>query len=347
MTEIKLENVSNKYILKKVNLTIFSKELFMLLGPSGAGKTTLLKAIAGLVDYEGRIFFDGESIDNLPLEERMVGYVPQEFTLFPHMTVEDNIAYGLKARKLPSSTILNKVEQLLDVFGLRNLRKRYPKDLSGGEKQRVAIARALAIQPRVLLLDEPLSNLDPETSKYIREWLKSIIIRRFGITTIWVTHDIREVEELGDRVGILYNGVLEQVGRLKEIISSPRTDNIVELLGLHNIFECRVIETDGPFAEIEFQGIRLLAPYDGGKIEKVLIHPQDIVISRETTKTVNTFSGVLEEVDEKIGYVRLKIRVGEAILVSELPLDIYGLLNLRLGEKVFINIRPRAVKLIS
>jgi|YelNatPaOPRAMG01_1025707.scaffolds.fasta_scaffold73652_2 ABC-type Fe3+/spermidine/putrescine transport system ATPase subunit len=347
MTEIKLENVSNKYILKKVNLTIFSKELFMLLGPSGAGKTTLLKAIAGLVDYEGRIFFDGESIDNLPLEERMVGYVPQEFTLFPHMTVEDNIAYGLKARKLPSSTILNKVEQLLDVFGLRNLRKRYPKDLSGGEKQRVAIARALAIQPRVLLLDEPLSNLDPETSKYIREWLKSIIIRRFGITTIWVTHDIREVEELGDRVGILYNGVLEQVGRLKEIISSPRTDNIVELLGLHNIFECEVIETDGPFAEIEFQGIRLLAPYDGGKIEKALIHPQDIVISRETTKTVNTFSGVLEEVDEKIGYVRLKIRVGEAILVSELPLDIYGLLNLRLGEKVFINIRPRAVKLIS
>jgi ABC-type Fe3+/spermidine/putrescine transport system ATPase subunit len=347
MTEIKLENVSNKYILKKVNLTIFSKELFMLLGPSGAGKTTLLKAIAGLVDYDGRIFFDGESIDNLPLEERMVGYVPQEFTLFPHMTVEDNIAYGLKARKLPSSTILNKVEQLLDVFGLRNLRKRYPKDLSGGEKQRVAIARALAIQPRVLLLDEPLSNLDPETSKYIREWLKSIIIRRFGITTIWVTHDIREVEELGDRVGILYNGVLEQVGRLKEIISSPRTDNIVELLGLHNIFECEVIETDGPFAEIEFQGIRLLAPYDGGKIEKALIHPQDIVISRETTKTVNTFSGVLEEVDEKIGYVRLKIRVGEAILVSELPLDIYGLLNLRLGEKVFINIRPRAVKLIS
>jgi len=347
MTEIKLENVSNKYILKKVNLTIFSKELFMLLGPSGAGKTTLLKAIAGLVDYEGRIFFDGESIDNLPLEERMVGYVPQEFTLFPHMTVEDNIAYGLKARKLPSSTILNKVEQLLDVFGLRNLRKRYPKDLSGGEKQRVAIARALAIQPRVLLLDEPLSNLDPETSKYIREWLKSIIIRRFGITTIWVTHDIREVEELGDRVGILYNGVLEQVGRLREIISSPRTDNIVELLGLHNIFECGVIETDGPFAEIEFQGIRLLAPYDGGKIEKVLIHPQDIVISRETTKTVNTFSGVLEEVDEKIGYVRLKIRVGEAILVSELSLDVYGLLNLRLGEKVFINIRPRAVKLIS
>jgi len=133
MTKIKLENISNKYILKKVDLTIFSKELFMLLGPSGAGKTTLLKAIAGLVDYEGRIFFDGESIDNLPPEGRMVGYVPQEFTLFPHMTVEDNIAYGLKVRRLPSPTILQRVEQLLDIFGLRSLRKRYPKDLSGGE----------------------------------------------------------------------------------------------------------------------------------------------------------------------------------------------------------------------
>jgi ABC-type Fe3+/spermidine/putrescine transport system ATPase subunit len=345
MTEIKLEDVSNKYILKKVNLTIFSKELFMLLGPSGAGKTTLLKAIAGLVNYEGRILFDGESMDNLPPEGRMVGYVPQEFILFPHKTVEDNIAYGLRARRLSSTTILHRVEELLDIFGLRNLRKRYPKDLSEGERQRVAIARALAVQPRVLLLDEPLSNLDPRTSKYIREWLKSII-RRFGITTLWVTHDIGEVEELGDRIGILYNGVLEQVGRLREIISSPKTGNIVELLGLHNIFECEVVEADGPFAEIEFQGIRLLAPYDGGKIKKVLVHPQDIVVSREIMKTVNTFEGVLEEVDEKISYVHLKIRVGEAILVSELPLDAYRLMNLRLREKVFINIRPRAVKLI-
>lgn len=346
MTEIHLEDVTNEYILKKINLTIFSKELFILLGPSGAGKTTLLKAIAGLVKYDGRIFFDGKAIDCLPPEERMIGYVPQDFILFPHMTVEENITYGLRARKLQTSEILSRLEDLLDIFGLRHLRRRYPKDLSGGEKQRVAIARALAIQPMVLLLDEPLSNLDPKTSKYVRGWLRSII-RKIGITTIWVTHDVSEAEELGDRVGIMHNGVLEQVGEFREILSSPKTSNVVELLGLHNIFDCEAVGINGPFAEVEFQGIKILAMYSGDKIGKVLIHPQDVIVSREIMRTMNTFKGVIEKIDEKIGYVHLQIRVGDCILTSEMPIDAYRLMNLRVGEKVFINIRPRAVKIIS
>ena len=346
MTEIQLRDVSNKYILKKINLTISSKELFMVLGPSGAGKTTLLKTIAGLVSYEGSIFFDGEPIDYLPPEERKVGYVPQDFTLFPHMTVEQNIAYGLRVGKAFSS-IHSRVEELLDIFSLRSLRNRYPKDLSGGEKQRVAIARALAIQPRVLLLDEPLSNLDPATSKYVKGWLQSVI-KEFGITTLWVTHDISEVEELGDRVGILYNGVLEQVGKLKEILSSPKTNNVIDLLGLQNIFKCEVVKTDGVFSEVEFQGIKLLTLYDGEEIEnkKILIHPQDIVISREPVKMFNVFEGILEEVSEKISYAHLKVKVNDVIFTSELPLEVYRLMNLRIGEKVFITIRPRAIKII-
>lgn len=346
MTEIRLEDVSNEYILKNITLTIYSKELFMLLGPSGAGKTTLLKAIAGLAKYRGRIYFDEEAIDDLPPEKRMVGYVPQDFILFPHMTVEENITYGLKTRRIPNSEILRKLEDLLDIFGLRHISKRYPKDLSGGEKQRVAIARALAIQPRVLLLDEPLSNLDPETSKYVKGWLQSVI-RRLGITTIWVTHDISEVEELGDRVGVIHNGILEQVGKIREIFSSPKTRNVVELLGLHNIFECEAVKIDGPMAEIEFNGIKLLTMNDGANVKKILIHPQEVIVSREKIRMVNTFEGVLQEIDENIGYARLKIRVGEAVLTSELPIDIYRLMNLKTGEKIFINIRPRAVKCIS
>lgn len=346
MTEIRLEDVSNEYILKSITLTIYSKELFMLLGPSGAGKTTLLKAIAGLTKYKGRIYFDGEAVDDLPPEERMVGYVPQDFILFPHMTVEENIAYGLKTRRIPNSEILRRLEDLLDIFGLRHLGKRYPKDLSGGEKQRVAIARALAIQPRTLLLDEPLSNLDPETSKYVRGWLRSVI-RRLCITTLWVTHDISEVEKLGDRIGVIYNGVLEQVGRIRDIFSSPKTRNIVELLGLHNTFECEAVKIDGPFIEIEFDGIKLLTVNDGANVKKILIHLQEIVVSTEKIRMVNTFEGVLQEVNEKVSYARLKIRVGEVVFTSDLPIDMYRLMNLKIGEKIFINIRPRAVKCIS
>lgn len=345
MTEIRLEAVSNKYILRNVNLTIYSKELFMLLGPSGAGKTTLLKTIAGLTEYKGRIYFDGEAVDDLPPEERGVGYVPQNFILFPHMTVEENIAYGLKARGMPYSEIMRRLGDLLDTFGLRHLRKRYPKDLSGGEKQRVAIARALATQPRVLLLDEPLSNLDPETSKYVRGWLQSII-RRFGITTLWVTHDISEVEGLGDRVGIIYNGVIEQVGKLKEILSSPKTNNVIELLGLQNVFECQAVKINGAFAEVEFQGVKLLTLYDGEEARKILIHPQDVIISREPVEMFNVLEGVLEEVYEKISYAYLKLKVGDIVFVSELPLEVFRFMNLRVGEKVFITIRPRAVKFI-
>lgn len=346
MTEIQLRDVSNRYILKKINLTISNKELFMVLGPSGAGKTTLLKTIAGLVSYEGSIFFDGEPIDPLPPEERKVGYVPQDFTLFPHMTVEQNIAYGLRVGKAFSS-IHSRVEELLDIFSLRSLRNRYPRDLSGGEKQRVAIARALAILPRVLLLDEPLSNLDPATGKYVKGWLKSLI-KEFGITTLWVTHDISEVEELGDRVGILYNGVLEQVGKLKEILSSPKTNNVIDLLGLQNVFEYEVVRVDGGFTEVEFQGIRLLTLYDVDEAEvgKILIHPQDIVVSREPVKMFNTFEGVLEEISEKISCARLNLRINDVVFVSELPLEVYRLMNLRVGEKVFITIRPRAVRII-
>jgi len=168
-----------------------------------------------------------------------------------------------------------------------------------------------------------------------------------GITTLWVTHDINEVEEIGDRIGIIYNGVLEQVGRIRDIFSSPKTRNVVELLGLHNTFECEAVKIDGPFAEIEFNGIKLLTVNDGASVKKILIHPQEIVVSTEKIRMVNTFEGVLQEIDENVSYARLKIRVGEVVFTSDLPIDMYRLMNLKIGKKIFINIRPRAVKCIS
>lgn len=346
MTKIQLQNVSNKYILKNVNLTVTSKELFMLIGPSGAGKTTLLKAIGGLVSYTGGILFDDESIDNVSPEDRGVGYVPQDFMLFPHMTVEENVAYGLKVRRTPRLEIDRRVRELLEVMEIYELRKRYPKDLSGGEKQRVAIARALAINPRVLLLDEPLSNLDPRTSKYVKEWLR-YVVRKLGVTTIWVTHDINEVEEVNCRVGIIIEGIIEQTGHYYEILSSPKNNKISEFLGLCNTFKCNIIDVRGPFAEVDVNGLRMIVPYDGGKIGKIIIHPHDIQISREKllTFTVNTYEGVLEEAVNMKCSINLRVKVNDDVIFNaEIPEDVYRLMNLKISEKLYLTIRPRSIK---
>ncbi|MEM2910614.1 MAG: ABC transporter ATP-binding protein [Nitrososphaerota archaeon] len=349
MTSIQLQNVSNEYVLKNVNLTIVDKTLFMLIGPSGAGKTTLLKAIAGLVKYAGRILFDGEPLDGVPPEGRGVGYVPQDFTLFPHMTVEENVAYGLKVKNVPYVEVVRRIKELLEIMGIYELRKRYPRDLSGGEKQRVAIARALAIDPKVLLLDEPLSNLDPRTSKYVREWLK-YIIRKLSITTIWVTHDVNDVEESNCKVGVMLDGVLEQVGHYHEILSSPSNDKVSKFLGLANVFPCDVVSFRGPFAEVDVNGLRIMVPYDGGKVSKIVIHPHDVVVSKEKSWAfaVNSYEGVLEEVVNERCSVNLKVRVNdEVVFNAELPEDIYKLTNLKTGEKVYLMVKPRSIKVIS
>lgn len=349
MTTIYLQNVSNDYILKNINLSISDGELFVLLGPSGSGKTTLLKAIAGLIKYYGRIFFDHEPIDDMPPEQRNIGYVPQEFTLFPHLNVEENISYGLKARNTPELEIKHKVNRLLKILGIYHLRKRYPKELSGGEKQRVAIARALAIDPKVLLLDEPLSNLDARTSKYLREWLR-IFIKELGITTILVTHDISEAEELSDRVGILYQGSLEQIGKLNDIMSHPNSKNVISFLGLFNIFKCNIIDIKGPFAEVECSGMKVIVPYEGVDIKKIVIPPREIIVSKQkfSAGTPNTFEGIISGVTRNMNIVYLKIKVNDNVtLTAELTQDIFTCMNIRVGEKIFFKIRPISIKVMK
>jgi len=187
MSSIKLKNIS-KYVCKNINLEIFNKELLVLLGPNGAGKSTLLNVIAGLINYEGSVFFDNKPVDGLPANKRRIGYLFQELNLFPHLDVSANIVYGLKVQKRPQNEIKVRVEELLQIMKIKHLSSRYPKELSGGEKQRVALARALANSPRILLLDEPMNSLDYRTSKYLRTEFK-ILQKKLGITTIYVTHN--------------------------------------------------------------------------------------------------------------------------------------------------------------
>ncbi|MGI6244922.1 MAG: sulfate/molybdate ABC transporter ATP-binding protein [Pseudochelatococcus sp.] len=221
--------------LDGVDLAIHPGELIALLGPSGSGKTTLLRIIAGL-DFAtaGSVFFGAEDATHLTVQQRRVGFVFQHYALFRHMTVADNIAYGLNVRprrERPSSeAIRRKVGELIELVQLNGLDRRYPAQLSGGQRQRVALARALAVEPRVLLLDEPFGALDAKVRKDLRRWLRDIHDRT-GHTTVFVTHDQDEALELADRVAILANGRIEQVGTPDEIYESPASPFVLSFLG--------------------------------------------------------------------------------------------------------------------
>ncbi len=220
--------------LKGVSLEVAPGELVALLGPSGSGKTTLLRTIAGLERQDsGKVFFGDIDANQLSLRERRIGFVFQHYALFKHMSVQDNIAFGLRARpratRPSEAAIRSKVSELLALVQLDGLELRYPNQLSGGQRQRVALARALAIEPRVLLLDEPFGALDAKVRKDLRRWLRELHART-GHTTLFVTHDQDEAFELADRVAILNHGKIEQVGSAREIIDHPANSFVQEFI---------------------------------------------------------------------------------------------------------------------
>jgi sulfate transport system ATP-binding protein len=227
-----------------VDLTIADGEFVALLGPSGSGKTTLLRAMAGLEAPEaGSLAFDGTDALALPPNRRGVGFVFQHYALFKHMTVADNIAFGLnirpRAKRPDKITIGAKVEELLDLVQLPGLAKRYPQQLSGGQRQRVALARALAIEPKLLLLDEPFGALDTQVRTELRLWLKSLH-RRLGVTSVFVTHDQEEAIELADRIVVMRQGRIEQVGTPAEVYAAPASPFVYGFLGQANHIACHV-----------------------------------------------------------------------------------------------------------
>jgi ABC-type sulfate/molybdate transport systems ATPase subunit len=206
MTELRLEKIGAR-VLKEIDLTVPEGELFVLLGPSGAGKSTLLQVIAGLLAYEGRIFFNGDCIDRQPPHQRRVGYLFQDLLLFPHLTVRNNLLVAMAHLKLSRRERQERIRELMARLGIIPLAERYPVQMSGGEKQRAALARALATDPRILLLDEPFSSLDSESAGRLRAELK-MHQRRLKITTIFVTHNWKEARQLADRLGAMNAGRL-------------------------------------------------------------------------------------------------------------------------------------------
>lgn len=238
---IELKNINKTFgdykASDEVNLEIEKGKLIALLGPSGSGKTTILRMIAGLEQQDsGDIYIDGVCVNKVPVRERGIGFVFQNYALFPYMTVFDNIAYGLKLRKEDKSVIRERVTELLALVGLSGLEKRYPAQLSGGQRQRVAFARALAPNPQVLLLDEPFAAIDAKVRKELRRWLKQMI-KKIGITSIFVTHDQDEAVEVADQIIVTNAGRVEQVGTPVEIYRNPKTPFVAQFIGESAVLE--------------------------------------------------------------------------------------------------------------
>jgi len=267
MAELTVKDVAlrlgDNEILKGVSVAVPAGEVVALLGPSGSGKTTLLRAIAGLeTPYRGSIgigdhvFFDAGRDVELPAEERGLGLVFQSYALWPHRTVFENVAYGLKLRGVSTAEIKARVEKTLSQIGLAHLAARYPHQLSGGQQQRVAIARALVYEPTVILLDEPLSNLDAKLREEARAWLRTLIVT-LGLSAIHVTHDQVEAMAIADRIVLLDAGVIAQEGSPTTLYNEPATLFAAEFMGSNNRLDGKLLENSGGRATIELFGERL------------------------------------------------------------------------------------------
>nr|WP_295899631.1 ABC transporter ATP-binding protein [uncultured Bdellovibrio sp.] len=265
------KSFSSQTALKGVNLCIAEGEFFSLLGPSGCGKTTLLRIIAGLESAtHGQILLDGQRVDHLPAQKRPFNMVFQRYALFPHLTVGENIAYGLKIKNLSKDQIEAKVAEVLALVDMAEFRDRKPETLSGGQSQRVAVARALVNEPRVLLLDEPLSALDQKMREHMQKELRALQ-RKLGLTFICVTHDQEEALALSDRIGIMSHGLLEQVSSPREIYENPETIFAAQFIESTSLLKGELIEVSEDLATIRLG--------DGSLIKgKVNIPPDQVVL---------------------------------------------------------------------
>lgn len=282
--------------IRNVDLTIAKGSFVTLLGPSGCGKTTLLRSIAGLVSpTSGEISVAGSRINDVPIHRRNIGLVFQNYALFPHKSVFDNVAFGLKYRSVPQADIDARVKKALEMVRLPGVEKKLPSELSGGQQQRIALARAIVIEPHVLLLDEPLSALDANLREEMRTELK-IIQREVGITTIFVTHDQEEALALSDQIVVMNHGVVEQMGSPEDVYRSPRSRFVASFLGQSNLLEGEVRKVSDGLASIALVNGGVLdiassAPPTAGTRVTIVVRSQRVRVSSSARPAVNGIRG--------------------------------------------------------
>ena len=327
--------------LNGVSLDVNPGEFFTLLGPSGCGKTTLLRMIAGFNSVDGgQICFDDKVINNMEAHKRDIGMVFQNYAIFPHLTVAENVAYGLKAKKYPKDQIPVKVDEALDLVQIKKLRDRRPNELSGGQQQRVALARAFVIEPSVLLMDEPLSNLDAKLRVQMRTVIKKLQ-RRLGITTIYVTHDQEEALAISDRIAVIKEGIVMQVGSPEEIYKKPQNTFVAGFIGVSNFVECHVKGENPEAAVLDIKGecsitCRLRAPFQGKGI--ISARPEQLFFDDQGGLpgkiVISTFLGDFIEYE-------IELDNGQTVQLNEYTKDVHSVRPD--GQRVNVNFDISAV----
>jgi iron(III) transport system ATP-binding protein len=340
-------------VLKDINLLIEPGEFFALLGPSGSGKSTLLRLVAGFNrQNSGELLVDGKNISNMPPYRRNIGMVFQSYALWPHMTVWDNVAFGLVERKRPSAEIKAKVGAALELVGLTQYAKRRPNQLSGGQQQRVALARTVVIEPQVLLLDEPLSNLDKNLRVQMRQELLSLQ-RRLGITTIFVTHDQEEAMTTADRMAVMDMGVVQQVGSPSTLYDFPTNRFVANFVGTMNVLEGQVKERSGKQLTLSVDGVGdLTLPLQSAAPDSQRIaasfRPHTIQMESAGGRGDARFiwlPGVVERSEFLGEFTRYEVRVGEQKLTADKS-HYAGLSQFRSGAPVSIGLEPAQIRLL-
>lgn len=345
---IEIRNINkhfgNFHALKDVNLSLPSGELTALLGPSGCGKTSLLRIIAGLEQPDGgQVLFDGEDTTARHVRERQVGFVFQHYALFRHMTVAENVAFGLTVRprrQRPSKqAIRKKVDELLELVQMWFAADRYPNQLSGGQRQRVALARALAVEPKVLLLDEPFGALDANVRKALRRWLRRLH-DELHVTSVFVTHDQEEAMEVADRVVVMNQGAIEQVGSPDAVYDRPATAFVSRFLGSVNLFHGRVHEGWAQIGGLRHETPELAAGEPTAAV--AFLRPHEIDLSDQPQGAIG--AATVRSIRAVGPLVRLELLRddGEGLVEVELARERYGTSAVTIGQRVFI--RPRQLR---
>ncbi len=340
------KSIHDHDVLHDIYLEVREGEFLTLLGPSGCGKTTLLRLISGFEEpSRGKIFIDQQDVTGLSPHQRPVRTVFQSYALFPHMTVFDNVAFGLRCQKIPAAEIRSRVAHILKMVKLEKFAERKPSQLSGGQQQRVAIARAAVNRPRVLLLDEPLSSLDYRLRKTMQIELKQLQ-RTMGITFIFVTHDQEEALSMSDRVVVMQDGNIEQIGTPREVYEEPCNLKVATFIGEVNIFEADIISINGKQMVVTILNKSRTtkcsrASFKMGDKVHAIIRPEDVRVwnQHEVTDTTDMFAGTVEEVTYKGTTVDLVVRLtnNQVIAATEFFDEDDDRLEYKIGEPVWVS----------